>query len=124
MKKIKIKIKIAPDNTCYGFGAFLRPPKKDIDKEPLILLNFQASLFAAAEFDLDFYDLLAENAVHEMLHQMQYIFKKQFGEIQVRTAIEQAKKYIEKDNIEYAGKGNKKRKEEYIENLNQRLSRR
>jgi hypothetical protein len=121
MKKLEIKIKIIPDNAYYGFGAFLEAPKKNIKEEPLILINFQAHLFASAEFNIDFYELLSESTVHEMLHQIQGIYKRKFKEKEVRHAIDQAKEYIAKNKIKHLGRGNKKAKEKYQEDLYKRL---
>lgn len=103
MKKLNLKMSIGAANDIPAFAAFCNYDEPvyeaDVDSlesQPKILVNFQATLAACAENDIDFKQFFAESVVHEMLHCIEEIFEKSFDDDRVESAIEQAREYIKK----------------------------
>jgi hypothetical protein len=89
MKKnnIEFKIEISPDNKMEAFGAYLSPSANEDTAK--IMLNFNASLGCAIqEKDIDFYEILSETTLHEILHALEDIFKQTFNEEKIEKIIE------------------------------------
>ena len=90
MKPIKINIKTGK---IPAFAGFIKGSA--IKGKVEILVDIENTILCCAENDIDFYELIAENTVHEMLHAFQELYKKAFSEEQVQNAVEQGKKYLE-----------------------------
>jgi len=91
---MKLKFEIKTDE-LPAFGGYLSGSAiKGIAE---IKIDTNNTVLACADNDIDFYELMAENTVHEMLHAFQDLYKKAFSEEEVENAIEQAKEYL-KDN--------------------------
>lgn len=92
-KKIKVQIKTGQLPAFAGFvkGSAIKGRIK-------IIVDTENNILCCAEHDIDFYELLTENTVHEMLHVFQELYKKAFDEDQVHYAIEQGKKFLEGKN--------------------------
>lgn len=80
-----------------AFGAFLRGTA--LKGEAKIEIDPDACLLVSAEHNINFYELLSEITVHEMLHAFQELYKQAFDEDQVEMALEQAKKFLEENEI-------------------------
>jgi hypothetical protein len=98
------KIKIQNDRDLPAFGAFCRGTSEDTIE---IVLNMEVSALAGVEHRIDFYELLSETTVHELLHAFQELYKKAFDEDEVENALEQARKFL--DNKKKKKTNNKSR---------------
>lgn len=90
MEKIDLKITIAADNHIPAFAGFVNYHDKRRNKEPRIVVNFNAMFGAIVEdedFGITYKEFFAENVVHEMLHMIQNIFGQAFDEDEVEQAI-------------------------------------
>ena len=92
MKK-EIRVSITEDDDLPAFAGFVAGSTKN---EVRIKVNIPVTLLVCAEHDIDFYELLAESTVHEMLHAFQELYKKAFDEEEVEEALLQARKNIKK----------------------------
>ena len=91
--KIKFNIK---HGELPAFGGFIQGSA--INGEIEILIDSNSSVLVSSEYDdINFYDLLAENTVHEMIHAFQELYKKAFSEEEVEMAIEQGKQFLNKE---------------------------
>lgn len=86
----KIKIRIEDDDNIPAFAGFVAGSTKD---EVRIKVNIPATLLVCAEHDIDFYELMAENTVHEMLHAFQELYRRVFDEEEVEEALSQARRF-------------------------------
>ena len=81
-----------------AFGGFIQGSA--INGEIEILIDSNNSILVASEYnDINFYDLLAENTVHEMIHAFQELYRKAFSEEEVEAALEQGKNYLKEQEI-------------------------
>lgn len=88
---MKLKFRIKKDK-LPAFAGFVQGSA--IKGRVEILVDFENTILACAENEIDFYDLLSENTVHEMLHSFQELYKKAFSEEEVEDAIEQGKRFL------------------------------
>jgi hypothetical protein len=90
--ELKIEIK---NKTLPAFAGFVEgSAKKGTIK---ILIDIEKNILVSADKNIDLYELLAENTVHELLHSFQELYKKAFNEKQVNDAIKQAKLFLNKN---------------------------
>jgi len=86
----KVKIKITQDNDIPAFAAFVATTANS--GEAWFKLNINATLWACVENEeLEFFDILSENTVHEMMHAFQELYKRVFDEEEIENAILQAR---------------------------------
>ena len=91
---MNLKVSISNSEDIPAFAAFLSPSAKQGNIK--ILINIKSSILACAEEkELDFYELISDSTVHELLHAFQELYKKAFDEDQVKDAIEQGRKFLE-----------------------------
>lgn len=94
MKEL-LKFYIKENENIPAFAGFIKDSLNE--GEALFVINLKASLLCSAEHNIDFYELLSEHSVHELLHAFQELYKKHFDEEQVENAILQAKEFINHD---------------------------
>jgi len=88
MKNLDLKITLAADNNIPAFGAFVNYFGKKKDREPRIMINFNATFSAIVENPgIAYKEFFSESVVHEMLHMVQGIFGQAFDEEEVESAI-------------------------------------
>lgn len=94
-KKIKIKFRIEEDENIPAFAGFV---KDSVNKgEAIFKIDIKASILCSAEHNIDFYDLISEHSVHELLHAFQEYYKKNFNEDEVENAILQARNFLKNE---------------------------
>lgn len=93
MDKIEFKIEISPNNKMEAFGSYLSPSANEGTAK--ICLNFNASLGCAIEENIDFYELLSETTLHEILHALEDVFKQTFSEEKIEKIIQGNRKEID-----------------------------
>lgn len=94
-KDVSFKIEISPDNQMEAFGAYLSPSANEGTAK--INLNFNASLGCAIEEGENFYEILSESTLHEVLHALEDIFKKVFDEEKIEKIVEENRKNLKKE---------------------------
>jgi len=92
---MKLNIEIVNDRSLPAFAAFVAGSAKK--NKIKFKVNIEPSIMANAEYGIDFYELMAEHTVHELLHVFQELYKKAFNEDEVNDAIEQAKQFIKEN---------------------------
>jgi hypothetical protein len=97
MNEIKLKFRIENDETIPAFAGFIKDSANN--GEAIFHVNMNATLFCCAEHDIDFYEFLAENTVHELLHAFQELYKRAFNEDEIEQALLQARELIEKEKL-------------------------
>jgi hypothetical protein len=93
---ISIKFRIEEDENIPAFAGFV---KDSVNKgEAIFKVAIKATLLACAEHDIDFYEILSENCVHELLHAFQEYFHKTFNEKEIENAILQAREFLKDES--------------------------
>ena len=92
MNKLSIDLQIKNKPDLDGFAGFIAGTTKN--KEIKIRVNINSSILACVEHDIDFYELLTANTVHELLHAFQELYKQEFDEEQVEQALEQGRIFL------------------------------
>lgn len=86
--KREIKFTITPDNDIPAFAGYLSGSLSKLP-EARVVVNIEAMVNAAADRDneISFKEIFTTSVVHEMLHAVQELYKREFDEEEVEGVL-------------------------------------
>jgi hypothetical protein len=87
VKRLTISLSIKPDNEIPAFAGYLSGSIKD--PEIRVVINIEAMVNAVAdkENEITFEEIFTTSVVHELLHAVQEIYKREFSEEEIEKVL-------------------------------------
>jgi hypothetical protein len=85
VKRLTISLSIKPDNEIPAFAGYLSGSIKD--PEIRVVINIGVMVNADKENEITFEEIFTTSVVHELLHAVQEIYKREFSEEEIEKVL-------------------------------------